>query len=211
MVLNQPNAVPSDLKTEKPWPSLRLLSQLTTWNTLRSKDREASAFAETPQSTHPLERAGQKIAHQAQPSGQGQLFHHLNAPTRVTGSRYQAQQAILLARDILREHILHLVSMWDVVRGLVWLSWGKNGADNYRVLMVFAVYHIVHQNLAAQRSYLHRWVKLAIEEDVEREEASLREDLYSSDIKFAEYYNVWTSFPYPCSLLSELSSSSSLD
>ncbi|XP_031118194.1 AUGMIN subunit 4-like [Ipomoea triloba] len=31
--------------------------------------------------------------------------------------------------------------MWETVRGLVWLSWGKNGANNYRVLMVFALYH----------------------------------------------------------------------
>lgn len=33
-------------------------------------------------------------------------------------------------------------------------------------------------------------VKLIIEE-IEREEAALREDLYSADRKFAEYYNVW--------------------
>jgi hypothetical protein len=32
-------------------------------------------------------------------------------------------------------------------------------------------------------------VKLIIEE-IEREEAALREDLYSADRKFAEYYNV---------------------
>ena len=33
-------------------------------------------------------------------------------------------------------------------------------------------------------------VKFIIEE-IEREEAALREDLYSADRKFAEYYNVW--------------------
>nr|GMC53732.1 AUGMIN subunit 4 [Ipomoea batatas] len=38
-------------------------------------------------------------------------------------------------------------------------------------------------------SYLHRWAKLVIEE-IEREEASLREDLYSPARKFAEYYNI---------------------
>nr|GMC53468.1 AUGMIN subunit 4 [Ipomoea batatas] len=40
--------------------------------------------------------------------------------------------------------------------------------------------------------------KLVIEE-IEREEASLREDLYSPARKFAEYYNIWTSFTYPFS------------
>lgn len=55
-------------------------------------------------------------------------------------------------------------------------------------------------------SYISR-VKFIIEE-IEREEAALREDLYSADRKFAEYYNVsekanhnvlcTTKAPFPC-------------
>jgi HAUS augmin-like complex subunit 4 len=41
----------------------------------------------------------------------------------------------------------------------------------------------------SDRVFLHFRVKFIIEE-IERDEAALREDLYSADRKFAEYYNV---------------------
>lgn len=65
---------------------------------------------------------------------------------------------------------------------VVFLKWAikLNLSQNYAIgykLFLFFLPDIVNR------------VKLIIEE-IEREEAALREDLYSADRKFAEYYNV---------------------
>jgi len=57
--------------------------------------------------------------------------------------------------------------------------------------MIFSHLAILLSSLVpmSDRVFLHFRVKFIIEE-IERDEAALREDLYSADRKFAEYYNV---------------------
>lgn len=54
---------------------------------------------------------------------------------------------------------------------------------------IYFVLFSIPSNLFSNKTSINR-VKLIIEE-IEREEAALRQELYSADRKFAEYYNVY--------------------